>query len=655
MHFKIKNKTSNKSLSKEQSCDYISKNLITRDLIVNILTKYIKDEECYILNKCDIYLISNYIFQSKRLQNFIKLNNLTLNDFVSLISSSKIISSNDKRFIYNEGESQYGFYILIKGSLLAKISKLSVPKYMDSFFKDEILQEYNLKNDSDIIWLKNNEIEEYENKILPYKFLNDIKMTNFSPYSSIFQQKHQERIKFSKKLKLISLTKDPFDEINNMHNEETELFIYNLGLNDCLFFGGVNIFNEYMRDNPQIHLTSVYTFNKKTGFENNNVNTIVLYISEDKIKELNKKISLLNKERTKFLLNKLKPLNEMRSENIRFFISTIKMIYINIEGNKDLINKKNIFYLVYQGSCWEKKKKEMIYDQGSFISLTNLFLDENKKNLDNITLYSKGSNVILFQIDLNYLSENNEVNMKLFLRKIFNKQKKARTIYINSIESYQNKKIKEKERTKETKYILDNVDYLFSKTNKEILFDKSHQNSSGNEKSLNNIYFNKNISKEIKAFKTLLTKKGKKIRYILKNKNKHNSNSNPNTTRTNISKFPFINLFKNYEKFSINKNKNQNPINNRYNCSTDRKYLKNNNIVENNNGINSLNCYSQNIFFSSQSSSYLNKEINKRVQRIKNRFNKKKSKSDKNMFLRNIHVLNINKNNLVDFPNEETH
>ena len=91
----------------------------------------------------------------KRIQNFIKLNNLNLDDFISLVSSSKIISSNDdNRVLYNEGNAQLGFYILIKGSLLVKISKLSMPYKIDTFFKKEILQEYNLENDTKILWIK---------------------------------------------------------------------------------------------------------------------------------------------------------------------------------------------------------------------------------------------------------------------------------------------------------------------------------------------------------------------------------------------------------------------------------------------------------------------------------------------------------------------
>ena len=332
-----------RSISRDKSYEIQSKNTIKIDEIENMLIKYINNNECYISENEDILLISNYLFNNKRIQSFIKLNELTINDFTSLISTSKIISSNDTRFIFNEGESQSGYYILIKGSLLVKISKMSMPNHIDLFFKKEILQEYNLEDDTKIIWLNtnnnintnNSELKNSTDENFTYKFLSEEKMINFSPYSSIFHKKHEERIKISKKRYSRRFSIDSFDgikKLNSIINEDIELFIFNLEPNDALFFGGVNVFNNYMRENPEIHLSSAYVYNKNIFKEKdnkeNNINNIMLYISEDKIKELNHKINLLNKERTRFLMNKLKPLKKMNSMHLHFFISSIKMIYI---------------------------------------------------------------------------------------------------------------------------------------------------------------------------------------------------------------------------------------------------------------------------------------------------------------------------------------
>ena len=582
----------------------------------------------------------------KRIQNFIKLNNLNLDDFISLVSSSKIISSNDdNRVLYNEGNAQLGFYILIKGSLLVKISKLSMPYKIDTFFKKEILQEYNLENDTKILWLKADQIKEYKNKAktFKYKFLSDSKMTNFSPYSSIFQKKHEERIRASQKVKNNSYN---YEEKNNscfIINDEMELFIYNLGLNDSLFFGGVNFFNEYIRESPQIHLTSAYLFNNKFSYEkeNNNVENIILYIDEDKVKEIFKKISLLNKERTKFLLNKLTPLNALNSENIKFFISTINMIYI--DGEIDLINNKDIFYLIYKGSCWEKKKKEIIYDQGSFICLNNIFFKERNLISDNTTFYSKGSYAILFKIDLNYLSENNKVNMKTFLENIFANQYIARVVYKKKIQSYENKKIKEKEKAEENEF----KNFIFSNNNS--LMNKTQKEFYNNEKSLNKVYLNKNISKGINSPKILAPIKGKKIRYFLKKENKSNTNL-PSTSNNNV---PLFKSFYNSGKISII-NSHQNSINNmspkNYNCSTDRVNIWNNtkdNYIKYHNDICAINNYSLNSFYSSRSYSYFNNINTKKTMKKNNKFNK-------NMILKKIKIVNIKGNNMAELYNQDT-
>ena len=78
---------------------------------------------------------------------------------------------------------------------MAKISKFSLPDKLDSFFKREILQEYNLeKNTDEITWLNpNKEIKHEDNKTQEeFKsiFLSKCRISSFSPFSSIFQQRH---------------------------------------------------------------------------------------------------------------------------------------------------------------------------------------------------------------------------------------------------------------------------------------------------------------------------------------------------------------------------------------------------------------------------------------------------------------------------------
>ena len=528
-----------------------------------------------------------------------------------------------------------------------------MPKKTDLFFEKEILQEYNLEEDSKIIWANSIENKEYTNNFINYKFLKN-RMTNFSLYSSIFQQKHEERIKASQKRinhsREYSYEKKSSSKFN--FDEEIDLFIYNLEANDCLFFGGVNIFNEYMRESPQIHLSSAYTFNKrihqiKEDNNNNKVNNIILYINEDKVKELFNKINLLNKERYKFLLSKLKPLNEIILENIRFFMSTIKLIYINVDDKKDLINDKNIFYLVYSGSCWEKKKKDIIFDQGSFIGLNNIFLNSKNNNFSKITLYSKSSNVILFKIDLNYLSINNQEKIKQFLEKIFYEQYSARTFYFNKIISFENKKIEEKEKSFENKinhYIFSNsIEELLNKKDNESIISEKFQNiNKKNEKSLKNIYLNKNKNiyeiikrkKAINSFREIFTN-GTKFNNLKKNENKSISVSN----RQSNSNLPYVNIFNNFEKVLINNDNNKNPMN----IIPIKKYLtqrafpksKNNNNEKINCDKRNYNTFANNkntgSIYSSYSESFFNKN--------ENILNKKR----KNQFFKTSFLINLNK------------
>ena len=181
--------------NKDFSNELTSKNLVTKKLIENILNKYIKKEEYYIKDLNDVYLISYYLFHCKNFQSFIKLNNLQIRDFLCLIFSSKILHGYDDSLIFKEGDSPLGFFIMIKGGIVAKISKFSLPDKLDSFFKNEILLEYNLdKDNEEITWhdinIENNKEDNKNYEEIKYKFLYNVRMNSFSPHSCIFQQKH---------------------------------------------------------------------------------------------------------------------------------------------------------------------------------------------------------------------------------------------------------------------------------------------------------------------------------------------------------------------------------------------------------------------------------------------------------------------------------
>ena len=582
---------------------------MTKKLIENILNNYIKKEEYYIKDLNDIYLISFYLFHCKYFQNYIKLYNLQIRDFLCLISSAKILYGYDDLLIFKEGDSPLGFYIMIKGGIISKISKFNLPDKLDSFFKNEILQEYNLdKDNEEITWFDINIERQKEknknNEELKYKVLYNYKTNNFSPNSCIFQQKHEERLRLSRRMSIASHMSESSEEKRSLSSiifEEVNLFKYFLNEEDIFCFGNVNLFNEYMREQKQIHLTSAYFQSKETNKAP--TNNIILYIHEDILKDFEKKISLINKERIKFLKNTLTPLKQVFSTYQNYFISTIKLIYINIENQKELLLNNKTFYLVHIGSCCEKNKKEIIYDKGSFIGLNNLFLKQKSNSKDTIiTLTAKGGEVVLFQIDLNFLPENSQINMLKYLIGIFTKQYYARKIYNNEVISYENKKIKQKEKDLNFKI----QDYLYShgipnfqREDMEYIDKNSKIKENGNIKSLNNIYINKNnifkmLSKSEEKKKELYKKelsKRKKNRFFLKSRENSNSSS-PRTSRSTSSTLPILNQTQN----SLI-NTNNNPINNincKKNFSSGKKSCKNitsRNELKNITGFNSISSY----------------------------------------------------------------
>ena len=576
---------------------------------------------------------------------------MQIRDFICLISSAKIIYDNEDSLIFKEGEMPIGFYIMIKGSIKGKISKLSLPEKIDSFFKREILQEYNLEENKDKInWLeinKDNKIENIKNNHDEYKsiFLSRCRISSFSPFSSIFQQRHEERLKVSKRLSSISSnTSESNDESRKLSiimNEEVDLFIYDIDKDNILCFGNVNFFNEYIRDEKQIHLTSAYFHNKeKNNLKDfNEVNNIILYIQEENLKDFQKKISLLNKERIKFLVNTLSPLNQILSSYKHYFISTIKIIYVNIENQKELIADNNIFYLVYKGSCCEPNKKDIIYDKGSFICLNNLFLRKKIDQDESIIINSKGAEVILFKIDLNFLSQNNQIKMIKFLAGIYAKQYIARKKYLNGLISYENKKIEQKEKyldEKIQKYLLAHNINNFHRTDRDVIDKRFQKNENINIKKFDNVYINKNnifklISKSEERKKELSKSESpneKNKKWVIKSRNSSNSSS-PRTSRSSSSTLPFLNQ----SQKSLN-NINQNPINiisYQKNYSSGKKSSKNYISRNDSNIINGFTSMSS--FKSTNSLSKYDKFLSKANSKKKNFINK-------NILLKNFSLNN---------------
>ena len=543
---------------------------------------------------------------------------------------------------------------MIKGSIIAKISKFSIPNKIDSFFKSEILQEYNLEsNNEEITWYeinKNNKQEENKShEEIKSIFLSKCRKSNFSPFSSIYQQRHEERLHLSKRLSEISESKEISDKrkLSILMNEQADLFLYNINFDDILCFGNVNFFNDYLREEKQIHLTSAYMYNKEIYNFNelNEPNNIMLYIHEDDLKNLKKKISLLNKERIRFLINTLIPLKQISSSYKHYFISTIKLIYINIESQKELFLQNNIFYLVYYGACLEKDKKEIIYDKGSFIGLNNLFLGRKLNLNDSIVINSKENEAILFKIDLNFLSENNQNKMLRFLSGIFAKQYFARKTHLNNVISYENKKIEEKEKYLDDKikdYLISHNIYIFHRTDRDNIDKLFKSNENNNIKSFDSEYINKkNIFKlmskseeQKKFFSKCETSRHKDKKYILKIRNNSNSNS-PETSRSNSSSSTLPYLNQTQKSFN---NKSQNPINSinyKKNCSVGiisaKNIISRNELNNNFIGLRSINSYN-----SIDSFSHYDKFL--RVSK-----DKKKTFLNKNLLLKDFNISTTSK------------
>ena len=302
--------------------------LINLETIENIISKYIVNKKAYIDNIIDARVISNYLYKSKRLESFIYLNELTLNDFVPIVFNSKIIICQNGGCLFKEGDDSLGFYALLKGGLKVKVSKFNSIMEINPNYKDEILKEYNL-DISDVNWInnKNNKIKINRNINENNAIHMNKRKSSILNYDINFKSK-----RYSLRNNLISFSRKSISKLNNEFTTEKELFTYNSKnklylnneINETLIFGGVNLFNEYMTDTPQIHLSSAYCIsNEKINdyYVNNKLNNenILLFFRNENLKDLKEKIIIKNKERINFSVKNYYLLRICHNSIVHFF------------------------------------------------------------------------------------------------------------------------------------------------------------------------------------------------------------------------------------------------------------------------------------------------------------------------------------------------
>ena len=529
--------------------------------VENIIMKYISHNHSYINNIIHVNIISNYLYNSKRLQSFINLNDLSINDFVPIVLNSKILLCQSGNCIYKQGDDYLGFYALIKGNIKVKVSRLNYILEISPNYKEEILKEYNLDK-SDVIW---SDATYNNDNIFNRSHKNNALYLNSS---SIFTNRKHKRN--SIKDNLILLSRKSINNLNNEYSEEKDLFLYkskkgsySSDRNDILLFGGINLFNNYMIDVPEIHLSSVYSFSDDIKNKSDSEESIFLYFREESLKELREKITKNNKKRIKFLKKKLLPMTEFTEFEINKFVSNMKLIFIHVNEKKDIQINNNIFFLVYKGECYDYVNKNFIYSEGDFVNLSNIFQKKNENNKI-ISLYSNSSNTIIFQIDLGALPNFNIIIIKKFLMEIYKRQKNIRIDYNTNKKRYsilfnEDEKEEKNKNNQEFSILYSNKFGQFTNYRQ---YKKYCNYNSNNEKEKNII--NKSYGNNLNYIER--DNKDKKIinSFMLcsfdknwKNKLVQKNNSSSNLVKLKLTKANFKNLFilNNYTQKYYSKNK----------------------------------------------------------------------------------------------------
>ena len=477
---------------------------INVDTIEKIIMKYASNNKTYINNLIDANIITSYIYNSKKLENFIYLNELTIHDFMKIVLDAKIIIGQKGTCLYKQGDDYLGFYALIKGNIKVKVSKNNCVFDINKEYQEEILKEYNL-DISEVSWIDNN----FSNNNSNFKKYNYL--ANYTNNAILESEINLKARRNTLRNNLIALSRKSLMNINPEYSKEEDLFIYKCknsqyyyNENETVIFGGIHLFNDYIIDSAQIHLSSAYCYSKDESniIDSKNkikYDTILLFFREESLREMKEKIIMNNKKRIAFLSKKIIPITNMSSFDCTSFISNIKLIYIPVNEKKVIKINDNIFHLIYKGQCSynDYSNKNIIYDEGDFLFLSNIFENnENKNNEKIITLYTNTSNTILFQIDLSILSENNLIIMKDFLRDIYDNQLNIRMNYqINKIKYRLNfNKSKQKNNGRKKYFLLCSNNLFKFNTCKEII-NKNQKNAKNTKNNYTTYFFNNNNNK----------------------------------------------------------------------------------------------------------------------------------------------------------------
>ena len=318
-----------------------------------------------------------------------------------------------------------------------------------------------------------------------------------------------------------------------------------------------------MIDVPEIHLSSVYSFSNDIKNKSDSEESIFLYFREESLKDLREKIKINNKKRIKFLKKKLLPISDFTQYEFNKFVSNMKLIFIHINEKKDIQINNNIFYLVYKGDCYDDMHKSIIYSEGDFLNLYNIFQKKNENN-KMMSLYSNSSNTIIFQIDLSALPSFNIIIIKKFLMQIYQRQNDIRINYNINKKRYSkffDEDDKKESNNQEFSILYSNRFGQFSNYRQYKKYCNYKRNNENENNKINKSYgsnlnfIERNIKNKriVNSFMLCSFDKSWKFKLLQKN------NSSSNLVKLNLTKVNFKNLFimknntqKHYSKNKIN-------------------------------------------------------------------------------------------------------
>lgn len=320
--------------------------------------------------------MTKIIYSDSKMTEFLFSNDISLEDFMHVISKAKISILPNDSCLYKAFSRQEGCFFLLQGGVKVKTTNNT----MSDFSSEN--QQIKSITDEFLIDKENITLTQREKK-------PDHSLKTFLGLKKSYARVESKKIN-GLKLKIFSHNLP--DKLKLSQREEVDLFSFSLKYknpeNKILFFGDTFLLNSQFIRLPKRHLISVYAYNNLKS-DQSNVDNIFLFLNEESISFMQSLTKKSYRKKLNFIYSHLPSLKNISYNEFKWFFNSLTLLFI--PPKTKCLLKGDGFYLVYRGLCFRPNEPEITFDEGDFIFSKNE------------PIQSKSSSVLLYKISFQFI------------------------------------------------------------------------------------------------------------------------------------------------------------------------------------------------------------------------------------------------------------